>query len=126
MLLFGVDDISGIVSLDVALAGKPLKLAPGLAGAKLFRNGLQARARVWRPARATHSRSNCRSMAAAALQFLPLGNSTAIDMTSDWPDPGFTGALLPQTHTIRQTASRLIGTRPTFPAPIPDSGVPAR
>jgi inner membrane protein len=100
MLLFGVDDISGIISLDVALAGKPLKLAPGPAGAKLFRNGLQARADL--EAGKSHAFALKLSVnGSGGLQFLPLGNSTAIDMTSDWPDPGFTGALLPQTHTIR-------------------------
>ena len=44
MLLIAVSDISGIVSLDMTLAGKPLKPMPGPAGAKLFHNGLQARA----------------------------------------------------------------------------------
>ena len=39
-------------------------------------------------------------MASRALQFLPMGNATTINVKSDWPDPGFIGAVLPQTRTI--------------------------
>jgi inner membrane protein len=100
LLLFGVSDLSGVVSLDMSLANKALKPASGPVGAKLFQNGLQARAGL--EAGKSHAFSIKLSLnGSSALQFLPMGNATAIDMSSDWPDPSFIGTFLPQTRTIK-------------------------
>ena len=34
------------------------------------------------------------------LQFLPLGNETTLEMTADWPSPGFIGNFLPMERRI--------------------------
>ena len=100
LLLFGVSDISGVVSLDMSLAARSLKPAPGPVGARLFPNGLQARAAL--EAGKAHSFGIKLSLnGSGTLQFLPMGNTTTIKMSSDWPDPSFIGTFLPQTHTIK-------------------------
>jgi inner membrane protein len=100
LLLFAVSDISGIVSLDMTLANRPLKPMPGLAGATIFDSGLQARVPGLEAGKAHGFAINLSLNGSTALQFLPMGNSTTIDVKSDWPDPGFVGAVLPQTRTI--------------------------
>lgn len=100
LLLFAVSDISGIVSLDMTLANRPLKPMPGPAGLKIFDNGLQARAPGLESGKAQGFTINLSLNGSRALQFLPMGNTTTIHVKSDWPDPGFIGAVLPQTRTI--------------------------
>jgi len=101
MLSFTVGDVGGIVSLDMALGNKLLKPIPGLTGAKLFQNGLQARATGLEAGKPHDFATKLSLNGSGALQFLPMGNTTAIDMKSDWPDPGFIGTALPQTRTIK-------------------------
>ncbi len=100
ILLLSVSDISGIVSLDVTLAGRALKPTPGPAGARFLNNGLQARAQGLGVGKAQAFAINLSLNGSRALQFLPMGNSTTIDLKSDWPDPGFVGVVLPQSRTI--------------------------
>jgi inner membrane protein len=100
LLLFTVSDISGIVSLDMTLANRALKPMPGLDGFKIFDSGLQARAPGLEAGKAHGFTINLSLNGSRALQFLPMGNATAINVKSDWPDPGFIGAALPQTRTI--------------------------
>src|SRR5262245_43157186 len=90
LLLFGVSDIGGVVSLEATLANKPLRPAPGAVGAKMFANGLQARTGL--EAGKAHSFTIKLSLnGSSSLQFLPMGNTTTIEMSSDWPDPSFIG-----------------------------------
>jgi inner membrane protein len=99
-LLFGASDISGIVKLEAALENRPLKMVPGLAGAKLFDNGLQARIAGLSANRPHSFAIDLTLNGSRALQFLPMGDATKISVKSDWSDPGFIGATLPQTRTI--------------------------
>lgn len=99
-LLLSVSDISGIVSLDVTLANRALRPTPGLTGAKFLNNVLQARASGVEAGKAQAFVVNLSLNGSRALQFLPMGNATTIKVKSDWPDPGFIGAVLPQVRTI--------------------------
>lgn len=100
LLLFAVSDISGIVSLDMTLANRSLKPMPGLAGINIFNSGLQARVPGLEPGKAHDFSIDLSLNGSRALQFLPMGNATTIKVQSDWPDPGFIGAILPQARTI--------------------------
>ena len=100
LLLIAVSDFSGIVSLDMTLANRPLKPMPGLAGINIFNSGLQARVPGLEAGKAHDFSINLSLNGSRALRFLPMGHATTINVKSDWPDPGFIGAILPQTRTI--------------------------
>lgn len=103
-LFLTVGDIGGIVSLDATLGSKPLKPIPGLTGlngATLFQNGLQARVTGLAVGKPQDFTIKLSLNGSGSLQFLPMGDVTTIDVASDWPDPGFIGAALPQTRTIK-------------------------
>jgi len=100
---FGVSDINGIVNLDMTLANGALKPAPGPVGAKLFHNGLQARVVGLEAGKPHDFAIKLALNGSGSLQFLPMGNATTIGVRSDWPDPGFVGASLPQTRTITKS-----------------------
>jgi inner membrane protein len=103
ILSFGVGDIGGIVGMEARFADRPLRVEPGLSGAKLFpqgMQGLQARIAGLQAGRPHGFSIDLSLNGSGFLQFLPLGDATAIDMKSDWPHPGFIGTALPQTRTI--------------------------
>jgi inner membrane protein len=103
-LTVGVPDMRGIRS-SVALTwgNRELQLAPGGAQPGLWDSGL----RVAIPGLAEAGEGKTTAFAfdlglngSESLRFLPMGKQTTVALKSGWPDPGFTGAFLPERRTV--------------------------
>lgn len=58
---------------------------------------------------------------AADLQATPMGRTTAVTMTSDWPHPSFFGAFLPDRSDITDTGFTATWTIPHLARPLPQA-----
>ena len=100
VVTLGVTDAKGLRRRPVMdWAGRKLALEPGVGGGPF--NGLGARL----PPVAAGSGSVPFSVeldlvGSESFMVLPLGRETAVELSSPWPDPGFTGAFLPVQHTV--------------------------
>ena len=56
---------------------------------------------------------------AEALSIAPVGRDSRITLTSDWPDPSFSGAFLPDSHEISQDGFTALWTIPHLARPLP-------
>ncbi|HKV08523.1 MAG TPA: cell envelope integrity protein CreD [Thermoanaerobaculia bacterium] len=106
-LTVGVPDMRGIrTALKLDWSDRELPLEPGGAEDGLWTSGL----RVKIPGLAESQAGERYAFAfdlgingSEALQILPLGKQTSVALKSDWPDPKFTGAFLPESRTVTGT-----------------------
>jgi inner membrane protein len=56
---------------------------------------------------------------AESLSIAPVGRDSRIELTSDWPDPSFGGAFLPNTHDISENGFHAVWTIPHLARPLP-------
>jgi inner membrane protein len=108
VLTIGVSDLRGIRGTpvlrwkegDTAFAG-------GSADPKLWTTGLTAR-----PALAATDTGaypfafDLRINGTEDIRFYPLGGETVVELTSNWPDPSFGGAFLPDSRVVSKTGFR--------------------
>jgi inner membrane protein len=98
-VVFGVSDPRGIRAVpEVRLDGATLVARPG-AGLDWLKNGFS----VALPSDAAGRRVvdvNLELMGTDRLMFLPIGAVTDVELSSDWPHPGFVGAFLPDDRSI--------------------------
>lgn len=99
-IVFGVSDPRGIRAVpQVRLDGAALVASPG-AGLDWLQNGFH----VALPANAAGRRVavgvDLELLGTDRLMFLPIGSVTDVEVSSDWPHPGFTGAFLPDQRSI--------------------------
>lgn len=100
VLRIPVADVRGIRSLSaLRIDGIDAAFGPSSGGV----GGLSATEVAWpidaNDARATHDFSFDMHLAGTAtLSFLPLARSTDVSLSGSWPDPGFAGAFLPESH----------------------------
>ena len=98
-VVFGVSDPRGIRAVpEVRLDGATLVARPG-AGLDWLENGFS----VPLPPGAAGRRVvdvNLELMGTDRLMFLPIGAVTDVELSSDWPHPGFVGAFLPDERSV--------------------------
>jgi len=99
-VVFGVSDPRGIRALpEVKLDGAILEPRPG-AGLGWLKHGFS----VALPPEATGRRvavdGTLELMGTDRLMFLPIGAVTDVELSSDWPHPGFVGAFLPDERSV--------------------------
>jgi inner membrane protein len=96
----GISDMGGIRHLALNFDGRALEPIPGVLRGQPFGSGLHAR--LTGPlAQAAHGFSLDLALdGSGELQFLPLGNETAVALAADWPSPGFIGNFLPVERRI--------------------------
>ena len=100
-----VADVRGIRSLSaLTLDGVERPFGPGSGGF----GGVSATEVPWSidldAARSAHDFSfNLRLAGTASLSVLPLARRTDVRLTGAWPDPSFSGAFLPESHTENTT-----------------------
>jgi inner membrane protein len=99
-IVFGVSDPRGIRSVpEVRLDGAVLEARPG-AGLDWLKNGFT----VTLPSHAAGRRApvevNLDLMGTDRLMFVPIGAVTAVELSSAWPHPSFTGAFLPDERKV--------------------------
>lgn len=106
-LAVGVPDLRGIsTALKLDWSGRELPLEPGGAEEGLWASGLKVRIPGLAQGKAGERYAFSFGLGvngSQALQFLPLGKQTSVALTSDWPDPKFTGAFLPDKRTVSGT-----------------------
>ncbi len=56
---------------------------------------------------------------AEALSIAPVGRDSEVTLTSDWPDPSFRGAFLPDSHEITEAGFTALWTIPHLARPLP-------
>ncbi len=97
----GVTDVQGLTGgLRVTWDAQPLTMIPGVEDTGLVAVGVQARG-----VPAASDRPVAFEMAMAlrgtrSLEVVPVGNDTALRLSSSWPHPGFSGGQLPVEHRI--------------------------
>ena len=107
-LTVGVPDMRGIrTALKLDWSGRELPLEPGGAEDGLWTSGLKV---TQVPGLAEGKDGERYAFAfnlavngSEALRILPLGKQTSVAIKSDWPDPKFTGAFLPEERKISGT-----------------------
>ncbi len=100
--IFGVSDLRGINN-DIPLEWNRNREIPkpGVPNENLFKGGISARVPLnfnKKDRQSFAMRLNLRG--SEAIRFLPLGRRTAVQLSSDWKSPKFTGAFLPKSRTI--------------------------
>ena len=97
----GITDMGGIRDLIRGkVAGVELLLEPGIDTNDVFSSGVSGSVAIDRgletiPFSFTVGINGCMN-----LQFLPLGKHTNVSISSNWPDPSFTGGFLPDQREI--------------------------
>lgn len=106
-LTVGVPDMRGIrTALKLDWSGRELPLAPGGAEEGLWTSGLKVTVPGLAEGKAGERYAFAFDLGingSEALQILPLGKQTSVALKSDWPDPKFTGAFLPESRTVSGT-----------------------
>ncbi|WP_129782087.1 cell envelope integrity protein CreD [Peristeroidobacter soli] len=95
--------ISSVRSLreiqHATFAGQPVKLGPATPGVHM---GIEARVDLSQLQQSPTAAFDFGTVVAGsrAVSLLPLGGTTTVSMSSDWPHPSFQGAFLPSERTI--------------------------
>jgi inner membrane protein len=96
----GVSDMGGIRQLTLKLDGKELAPVPGMLRDQIFAGGVHASLQSANVQTAHDFAIDIQLNGSGQLQFLPMGNETTVELTADWPHPGFTGNFLPTERAI--------------------------
>lgn len=100
VLTVGVTDLRGMRGNPVLKWGeRAIAFSGGSADAALWKTGLTANVPVTVGEGNTFS-FQLRLNGSEDISFLPLGGETVVDLASNWPDPSFSGAFLPESRTI--------------------------
>lgn len=99
-VVFGVSDPRGIRAVpEVRLDGATLEARPG-AGLDWLKNGFSVPLPSDGAGRRVALDVNLELMGTDRLMFLPIGAVTDVELSSDWPHPGFVGAFLPDARNV--------------------------
>lgn len=100
-LVIGINDLRGInKELKASWNGADMTFNPGLPNGDLFASGIQAKL----PPELAFTAGNNFSIdlslrGSGSFSFSPLGKMTKITVKSNWDNPSFEGAILPDTHS---------------------------
>ncbi len=96
-----ITDPRGISDVSALDWGKTsLELEPGLPKGIASDNGLQCAVTIDNTGKIIPFSANLKCRGSSSLLLTPVGKITSVTLRSDWPDPSFTGAFLPEQHDI--------------------------
>lgn len=100
-LVIGISDMRGInKELKATWNGADMTFNPGLPNGELFAYGIQAKMPASLELVASNNFSIDLSLrGSGSFSFSPLGKTTKITVKSNWDNPSFEGAILPDTHS---------------------------
>ncbi|MDJ0931081.1 cell envelope integrity protein CreD [Breoghania sp.] len=109
-LFFGIADVRAIKKdVSISVGGDARNFEPGLNGAAFITEGSRSgRSGIHLPLSREDWRNGFEFSSHIALNgsrriaFAPVGQSTTLAMTSNWPHPSFSGNFLPDRHEIRE------------------------
>lgn len=98
----GISDLRTIQKkVQITLGGKSYTFDPGVESADVITSGIKTRIALAAEDRAGKQFSiKLRFNGSMALHFIPLGEETDIKLTSDWQNPSFAGAFLPDRRDV--------------------------
>ncbi|PWV54204.1 cell envelope integrity protein CreD [Chitinophaga sp. S165] len=103
-LALGVNDMRGISNqAGVIWNGQNFYFNPGVAATNLFTNGMQVKVPLTMSDSgiiAGNFSVNLNLKGSGQLFFSPVGKTTAINLSSNWKNPSFDGAFLPNSHNV--------------------------
>jgi inner membrane protein len=99
-IALGVSDMSGIRQLTLKLDGKALAPVPGMLREQMFASGVHASLQSAGALSAHDFAIDLQLNGSGQLEFLPMGNETTLELSADWPHPGFIGSFLPAERSI--------------------------
>lgn len=97
----GVSDMRGIKNLpELVVNGKHYTVDPGVADTDLFQSGITVKAGTIDLKQPINFDIELALNGSEELSVEALGKITEVAMTSDWPQPSFTGGFLPENRTV--------------------------
>lgn len=103
-LAIGINDMRGISNqAGVQWNGQGYFFNPGVPASELFPNGMQVKVPLTLSDSGIVTGSfavNLELKGSGQLYFSPVGKTTAIELNSNWPNPSFDGAFLPNTRNL--------------------------
>jgi inner membrane protein len=119
-LSVGLSDLRGVVAVaSASWGGQAIALEPA-GDASPFVSALRAVAPM-SSSTPVPFRIEMTVAGSGGLLFLPSGANTVVSLRSQWPDPGFTGALLPTSHEIAADGFRAEWTSNFLSRPFPQA-----
>jgi inner membrane protein len=99
----GIPDMRGInKTISIIWDGKTLPVTPGIPKENVNPSGIHTRVAVNETG--THTFSFSMDINGShSLNFIPLGGETNVSLSSDWKNPSFTGAFLPDDRNMTDT-----------------------
>ncbi|MBN1893844.1 cell envelope integrity protein CreD [bacterium] len=102
-LSFGIRDMKGIRDvIRIQWDDAEQEANPGVSRTDAFSSGIQTRIPLDRPDRPHPFSMKLRLNGSESLGFIPAGKITNVRLNSEWSNPSFTGAFLPETREIGQ------------------------
>jgi inner membrane protein len=100
-VIAGISDLKGIKNLiELEWNGKKLKVQPGLDASTVFPSGIRALVPLSPQQGGCRCSFTCELNGSNSLSFIPVGESTTVELEGDWPHPSFTGGFLPDAKTL--------------------------
>ena len=96
--------LDGVVTID--WNGQPIPLQPGAPDLEALSGGRMSAPvpdLAATPSREIPFEVRLTLKGSESLEFVPMGRESQVSVTSDWPDPSFSGAFLPDGHAISES-----------------------
>ena len=100
----GIPDVRGIEEAVTLTWGQQRnKFDPGVPSSDLFASGISTPVRLDSAQRTIPYQFDLQLKGSRSLSFMPLGRTTQVNVRSDWPNPSFDGAFLPDERDIDES-----------------------
>ena len=99
----GISDLRGIEeAVTLRWQQQDYPFDPGVGSTDLFTTGISTPVRLDSARRTLAYGFDATLKGSQSLQFMPLGRTTEVTVQSDWPNPSFDGAFLPDERTVNE------------------------
>jgi len=104
-LIIGINDLRGIEEqVNLSWNNTKIPFNPGISSNDVAASGINALVKLDKKDSSIYSFHLCLNLKGSQLlYFTPVGKVTDINITSNWQNPSFNGAFLPDNRTITET-----------------------
>ena len=100
----GIPDMRGIEeAVTLTWQQQDKRFDPGVGSGDLFTSGISTLVRLDSAQRDIAYQFDLQLKGSRSLQFMPLGRTTQVTVRSDWPNPSFDGAFLPDEREVNES-----------------------
>ncbi len=102
-LIIGLGDVKGLSGrVDLLWGNTSYDFEGGCGKSELFHSGIHTSINI--DQKTTYSfQIGIELRGGESISFLPMGKETIVNIISNWPNPNFQGAFLPETHSLNDT-----------------------